>query len=216
MTQNGHRYLCSPDEIYARSFEIAARECDLSGIDSSLHQLALRLVHTVGDPSIVDDLAFSRDALSAGSKALVSGSTIFTDSSMVAAGITRRFLAAGNLVQCCLDKQGANAFSKSALTTRAMLAIERWAGHFSGQVVVIGNAPTALFRLIELIEGGLSAPAVIIAMPVGFVGAAEAKETLLALARGRNDISYLMIKGRRGGSALAAAAVNALAIEANP
>ncbi len=173
-----------------------------------MQPLALRLAHAAGDSAILDDLAWSRGAVAAGRRALAAGAPILVDSAMVAAGITGERFAAGNAVLCTLRDPKTAVLAKTLGTTRSAAAVELWGAHLAGAVVAIGNAPTALFRLLEIIAAGAPKPALILGFPVGFVGAAEAKAALAAFGRG---IAYVTLHGRRGGSALAAAAVNALA-----
>jgi precorrin isomerase len=198
-------YLRDPDQIYARSWELVREATDLSRLPGELHDVAIRLVHTCGDPSIVDGLGASPGAVRSARTALVTGAPILVDVQMVAAGITRRFLQAGNEVICTLNE--ADDLAGELGTTRSAAAVELWRPHLDGAVVAIGNAPTALFHLLELIASGGPTPAVILGFPVGFVGAAESKAALATQDR----VPYVTLAGRRGGSALAAAAVNALA-----
>ncbi len=205
-------YLRTPGDIYAKSFRIAEAETDLSGIDQALHPLALRLVHAAGDPAIAGLVAATPAAVARGVAALGSGAPILTDSEMLAAGITRRVLPRENKVHCFLNDARVSGIAARHGTTRSSAAVDLWAGEMAGAVVAIGNAPTALFRLIELLDDGTPHPALVIAMPVGFVGAAESKAAFAACC---HDIDHIAVTGRRGGSALAAAAVNALAIAAS-
>lgn len=201
-------YIRDPAEIYRLSWQRVRAAADLSGIPADLRSLAERLVHTAGDPAIVADLAFSRQAGKAGRKALGGGAPILCDVEMVAQGITRSRLAAGNQIICFLNAAGVKDRAAEAGITRAMAAVDLWLPRLEGAVVAVGNAPTALFRLLELLRDGAPRPALILGFPVGFVGAAESKEALIRFAGG---VPYVTLKGRRGGSALAAAAVNALA-----
>jgi len=202
-------YLRDPEEITRRSFAIVRAECDLSGLSAAQAELAVRLVHACGMPDIVADLAWGGEVADAGREALAGGAPILCDTRMVAEGITRAFLPAGNQVICTLDEVSVPARARSNGMTRSAAAVELWPPHLAGAVVAIGNAPTALFRLLELLADGASKPAAILAFPVGFVGAAESKEALIAAETG---IPFVTLRGRRGGSALAAAAVNALAL----
>jgi precorrin-8X/cobalt-precorrin-8 methylmutase len=161
------------------------------------------LAHAGGEVAILDDLAWSRRAIAAGRRALTGGAPILVDATMVAAGINRERLPAGNQVICTLPGVEAQPG-----TTRSALAVELWRPHLAGAIVAIGNAPTALYRLLEIIAAGAAKPALVLGFPVGFVGAAEAKAALAAFGHG---IDYITVKGRRGGSAFAAAAINALA-----
>jgi precorrin-8X/cobalt-precorrin-8 methylmutase len=173
-----------------------------------LRPLALRLAHAAGDVAILDDLAWSRGAVQAGRRALAGGAPVLVDATMVAAGIMRDRLPAQNPVICTLHEPGVPEISAVQRTTRSAASVELWRPHLRGAVVAIGNAPTALFRLLELLAEGADRPALVLGFPVGFVGAAEAKEALIGFGGG---LAYIALKGRRGGSALAAAAVNALA-----
>jgi precorrin-8X/cobalt-precorrin-8 methylmutase len=168
----------------------------------------MRLAHAAGDVAILDDLAWSRGAVPAGRRALAGGAPILVDGTMVAAGIIRDRLSAQNPVLCTLHDPTVAEIAAAQRTTRSAAAVELWRPHLKGAVVAIGNAPTALFRLLELLAAGTDRPALVLGFPVGFVGAAEAKEALISFGGG---LGYIALKGRRGGSALAAAAVNALA-----
>ena len=201
-------YLREPDEIYRRSFEIVRAETDLARLPESLHEVAVRIVHACGMPDVVVDLDWSGDPAAAGRAGLAGGRPVLTDSRMVAGGVIRERLPAGNRVHCFLSEPGLAAAARHAATTRSAAAVDRWLPVLDGAVVAIGNAPTALFRLLELLGEGAPPPAVILAFPVGFVGAAESKQALAALA---GAPPFLTLHGRRGGSAMAAAAVNALA-----
>src|SRR5260221_3007246 len=201
-------YLRDPEAIYRRSFELIRREADLTRLPPELHPIALRLVHAVADPTILADLVWSEGAAAAGHAALARGAPILVDAQMVAHGIIRARLPAGNAVTCLLDDPAVLALARQRATTRSAASLELWVPLLDGAVVAIGNAPTALFRLLELIDEGASHPRLWFGFPVGFVGAAESKA---ALAANRLGIAYIALAGRRGGSALAAAAVNALA-----
>lgn len=201
-------YLCDPAEITRRSFELIQREVDLSALPADAAPLALRLIHACGVTDIVSELAITPDAMHAGRSALAQGAPILCDALMVAAGITRSRLPAANAVHCLIADQDVAREAAARGATRAMVAVERWHDRLDGAVAAIGNAPTALFRLIEGIEAGWPRPALIVAMPVGFVGAAESKEALIEAGLG---VPYVALRGRRGGSALAAAAINAFA-----
>jgi precorrin-8X/cobalt-precorrin-8 methylmutase len=197
-----YSYLRDPAAIYRRSFAMIRREVDLSGMPRDLRPVALRLVHATGEPAIIADLAASTGAAALGRKALAQGATILTDASMVAAGITAR------RALCRLGDKRVPALAKKLKTTRSAAAVELWRPQLEAAVVAIGNAPTALFHLLEMIAAGAPRPALVLGFPVGFVGAAEAKA---ALEANPWRIPYITLRGRRGGSALAAAAVNALA-----
>jgi len=199
-------YLRDPAAIYRQSFAAIRAETDLSRFPAELHPLVLRLVHTAGDPSIAQDLVWSEGAVMAGRTALERGAPVLVDARMVEAGIIRRFLPQDNEVLCALSETV--ELAQSLGTTRSAAAVELWRPRLDGAVVAIGNAPTALFHLLEMIEAGAPKPAVVLGFAVGFVGAAEAKA---ALAGNRLGIPFVALSGRRGGSALAVAAVNALA-----
>jgi len=169
------------------------------------------MIHACGDVTLVDDLAFHPLLVPATRTALTAGATIFTDTRMLSAGVTRKRLPADNDVVCLLEDPRARELAAQWGTTRSAAAVSLWADHLEGAVVAIGNAPTALFHLLELIADGAPRPAAIIGIPVGFVGSAESK---IALAENAWDIPWLLVHGRRGGSALCAAAINALAREA--
>lgn len=194
-------YLRDPAAIYRRSFALIRHETDLARLPRDLRPVALRLVHASGEPALIDDLVASRAAAAAGRKALEQGACVLVDAAMVAAGITKR------RVLCTLNDKRVPALAKRLKTTRSAAAVELWRPRLAGAVVAIGNAPTALFHLLEMIAAGAPIPAVVLGFPVGFVGAAEAKA---ALAQNPWGIPFIALAGRRGGSALAAAAVNAL------
>jgi len=201
-------YLKDPAAIYRRSFAIIRGEADLSRFPQQLRGLAVRLAHAAGDISILADLAWSRGALAAGRKALAAGAAILVDSEMVRVGIADGRLSAGNAIVCTLRDPATPELAASLATTRSAAAVERWRPQLGGALAVIGNAPTALFHLLEMVAAGAPKPALVLGFPVGFVGAAEAKA---ALANFGDGLAYVTLHGRRGGSALAAAAVNALA-----
>ena len=203
-------YLRDPQEIYRRSFEIIRSETDLSGLPEELHDLAIRVVHASGQPAIVRDLAFSADIVSAARAALKGGAAILTDTRMVAEGVIKRRLAAENPVICTLYEPETVSVAKAIGNTRSAAAVDLWGERLAGAVVVIGNAPTALFRLLERLQEGAPKPAAILGFPIGFVGAAESKEALIDANLG---IPYVTLRGRLGGSAMAAAALNALGAE---
>jgi precorrin-8X/cobalt-precorrin-8 methylmutase len=203
-----YTYLRDPEEIYRRSFALIRAATDLSRLPAELHAVAVRLVHAVADPDIVADLVASEGAVAAGRAALASGAPILVDAAMVAHGITRTRLLVANPIICTLDDAAVAGRAAALGTTRSAAAVELWRPQLGGAVAAIGNAPTALFRLLEMLEAGAPRPALILGFPVGFVGAAEAKA---ALAASPLAIPFIALKGRRGGSALAAAAVNALA-----
>jgi precorrin-8X/cobalt-precorrin-8 methylmutase len=202
------KYLADPAAIYEKSFAIARRETDLARLPKALHGLALRLVHAMAEPSLVEDLVWSEGAVEAGRAALVAGAPILVDVEMVAHGITRSRLPANNRVICTLGDASIAERAQALGTTRSAAAVELWRDRLDGAVVAIGNAPTALFHLLEMIAVEGVRPALVLGFPVGFVGAAESKAALAA-----NDLglAFVALTGRRGGSALAAAAINALA-----
>ncbi len=202
-----YQYLRDPDAIYRQSFALIRAEAKLDHLPPAVAAVAVRLIHACGMPDIAADLAFTPDLPEAAQAALADGAPVFCDAAMVASGIMRRRLPAANDVLCTLDDPQVPALAQRLGTTRSAAAVELWRDRLADAVVAIGNAPTALFHLIELIEGGGLRPAAILAFPVGFVGAAESKEALIAAELG---VPYLTLRGRRGGSALAAAAVNAL------
>lgn len=208
MTARRFDYLRDPAAIYAESFAAIRRETDLSRIPDDLQPLALRIVHACGDPAVVKRLTWSPGAGRAGREALKLGATILCDSRMVAAGIIRKKLPGANEVLCTLGDRDVPDIARRLETTRSAAAVELWRDELSGAVVAIGNAPTALFHLLERLADGWPKPALILGFPVGFVGAAESKE---ALAQAAGDIPFVTLLGRGGGSAIAAAAVNALA-----
>ncbi|TLX53625.1 precorrin-8X methylmutase [Stutzerimonas nosocomialis] len=203
-------YIRDGQEIYRNSFAIIRAEADLSGIPADLEKLAVRVIHACGMVDVVEDLRFSPGAGRAGREALQRGAAILCDARMVAEGVTRARLPADNPVICTLHDEQVPALAKAMGNTRSAAALERWREHLAGSVVVIGNAPTALFHLLDMLDTGAPKPALIIGMPVGFVGAAESKDMLAADSRG---VPFVIVQGRRGGSAMAAAAVNALATE---
>jgi precorrin-8X/cobalt-precorrin-8 methylmutase len=200
-------YLREPAAIYRRSFAAIRAEADLVRFPTALQPLALRLAHAAGDAAILADLVWSRGAVAAGRRALAAGAPILVDGEMTAAGIARARLPAENAVICTLSDPAVAGLAAQQKTTRSAAAVELWRPHLGGAVVAIGNAPTALFRLLEMLAAGAARPALVLGFVVGFVGAAEAKE---ALARFSGGLAYIALRGRRGGSALAAAAVNAL------
>ena len=203
-------YISDGAEIYRRSFAIIRSEAELSRFSKDEARVAVRVIHACGMVDVPRDLVFSPDFTAAARAALLAGKPILCDSKMVANGITGARLPANNEVICTLDAPGIADLAADLGTTRSAAALDLWRDRLDGALVAIGNAPTALFRLLEFIEAGAPMPAAIIGMPVGFVGAAESKEALAAYGR----VPFLIVKGRKGGSAMAAAAVNALASEA--
>jgi precorrin-8X/cobalt-precorrin-8 methylmutase len=203
-------YVKDGEAIYRESFSIIRREADLSAFQTDLARVVVRMIHACGMTDLPQDVQASPDAASAGVNALVAGAALFCDATMVANGITRSRLPRNNEVICSLSDARTAELAAKLHTTRSAAAVEFWRDRLAGSVVVIGNAPTALFHLLDMLEGGAPRPALIIGIPVGFVGAAESKA---ALAANRLELPFLTVRGRRGGSAIAAAAVNALASE---
>ena len=200
-------YVRDPAEIYRRSFAIVEGEADLSGLEGSMRDVAIRLIHSCGMVNILDDLACSEGAADAGKQALLDGKSVFCDVEMVRSGIIKRLLPADNALICTLNDGGIREHAKAIGNTRSAAGVDRWNGQaLDGAIAVIGNAPTALFRLMERIEEGVPAPALIIGIPVGFVGAVESKAALAD-----SGLPHIVVHGRRGGSAMASAVVNALA-----
>ena len=194
--------------IYRQSFATIRAEADLAGLPADVSQVAVRMIHACGMVDLVRDLAFTPELVTRARAALRAGAPILCDVSMVASGVTRRRLPAGNEVLCTLSDPSVPELAAKLGTTRSAAAMELWRDRLDGAVVAVGNAPTALFRLLEMIEAGAPRPAVVIGVPVGFVGAAESKR---ALADHPSGLEHLVVHGRRGGSAMAAAAVNAIA-----
>ena len=201
-------YLRDGAEIYARSFATIRAEADLDGYDPVLARTVVRMIHACGMVDLVRDVAASPGFAPAARDALRAGAPILCDTGMVATGVTRARLPAENEVICTLGDPAVPALARELGTTRTAAAMELWRERLDGALVVVGNAPTALFRLLELVEEGAGRPAAVIGVPVGFVGAVESK---LALAAHPSALEHLVVHGRRGGSAIAAGAVNALA-----
>jgi len=202
-------YIRDGAEIYRRSFAIIRAEADLRRFSADEERVAVRLIHACGLVESAQDFVFSPGAVAAARAALLAAAPILCDSKMVANGVTRSRLPKGNDVVCTLDDPAVPDLATRLGTTRTAAAMELWRDRLAGALVAIGNAPTALFRLLEMLDEGAPSPVAVIGMPVGFVGAAESKEALIADGR----LPYLVVRGRRGGSALAAAAINALASE---
>jgi precorrin-8X/cobalt-precorrin-8 methylmutase len=200
-------YLRDPATIYRESFAAIRREAPIERLPENLRPVALRLIHACGMPDIVGDLAWTPDAVTAGRAALAAGAPILVDATMVAAGIRK---IGSNSILCTLQDEATAARATARATTRSAAAIDGWGEHLAGAVVAIGNAPTALFRLLELLDEGAPRPALVLGFPVGFIGATEAKQ---ALIEHTPQIPHIALRGRRGGSAMAAAAVNALLAE---
>jgi precorrin-8X/cobalt-precorrin-8 methylmutase len=203
-------YLDDPAAIYRASFATIRAEADLSSVPADAEKVVVRMIHASGDPGLVADVEVHPLLVTAAREALRGGKPIFTDAEMIAAGVTRRRLPAGNQVRCLLHDPRVTELAQRWGTTRSAAAVSLWGADLAGAVVAIGNAPTALFALLELISDGGPRPAAIIGIPVGFVGSAESK---LALVQHPVQIPYLVVHGRRGGSALCASALNALARE---
>ncbi|MER6142607.1 precorrin-8X methylmutase [Streptomyces sparsogenes] len=196
--------------IYRASFATIRAEADLDGLPADVSQVAVRMIHACGMVDLVQDLAYTPGVVTRARAALRSGAPVLCDAHMVASGVTRKRLPADNEVLCTLSDPSVPELARRMGTTRSAAALELWRDRLEGAVVAIGNAPTALFRLLEMIEQGAPRPAAVIGVPVGFIGAAESKE---ALAGHPAALDHLVVRGRRGGSAIAAAAVNAIASE---
>lgn len=202
-------YIRDGDEIYRRSFAIIRSEADLGRFTSAEERVAVRIIHACSMVEVASDIVLHPRFEKAASLALKSGAPILCDSRMVANGITRSRLPANNEIICTLHNPEVPALAASLRNTRTAAALELWRPHLSGSIVIVGNAPTALFRLLDMLDEGASSPAAIIGMPVGFVGAAESKEALISFER----VPYAVVRGRKGGSAMAVAALNAVASE---
>ena len=200
-------YIRDGAAIYDKSFAIIRAESDLKRFTPEEEKVAVRIIHSCGIVEAAADILFSPGAAIAGRDALLKGAPILCDAKMVANGITRSRLPADNQVICTLDDPSVPALARDLHTTRTAAAMELWRPHLKGAIVAIGNAPTALFRLLEMIDDGAPLPACIVGMPVGFVGAAESKDALMA----HNKAPWIIVKGRKGGSAMTVGAVNALA-----
>jgi precorrin-8X/cobalt-precorrin-8 methylmutase len=205
-------YLKDPEAIYRQSFATIRAEADLSRFPQAVRSIALRLIHACGMPNIVDDLRIDPTLPEAVKSALQRGVPIFVDSEMVKAGVLSRLLPSGCEIVCTLNHPEAQTLGREANTTRSAAAVRLWKPRLADAVVVIGNAPTALFTLLEMIDEDGLRPAAIIAMPVGFVGAVESKAEL---ARNSRGIPFATLLGRRGGSSMAVAAINAILSESN-
>ena len=202
-------YLRDAEAIYALSFERVRASADLTRFPYEIEEIVVRLIHASGMPELTDDILFSENVAKQAVEAIASGKPIFCDSAMVAAGITKRFLH-GNKIMVTLDDKETFKRAEQLKTTRSAAAVEAWRDDLEGSVVAIGNAPTALFHLLEGLASGWKKPAAILAFPVGFVGAAEAKAHLAETCD--EAIGFITLSGTRGGSAMAAAAVNAVAL----
>lgn len=201
-------YIREGAEIYRQSFATIRAETDLTRLPPDVAQVAVRMVHACGMTDLVDDLDWSPGVVAAARAALRRGAPVLCDAMMVASGVTRARLPAANDVLCTLGDPGVPELAERLGTTRSAAALELWRDRLDGAVVAVGNAPTALFRLLEMVEEGAGRPAAVLGIPVGFIGAAESKRALAD-----SDLEYLVVHGRRGGSAMAAAAVNAIANE---
>ncbi len=198
-------------EIYRRSFATIRAEAELAGLPADVAQVAVRMIHACGMTDLVQDIAYSPRVVTNAREALRAGAPILCDAQMVASGVTRKRLPADNEVVCTLSDPAVPGLAAELGTTRSAAALELWRDRLEGSVVAIGNAPTALFHLLEMIAKGAGRPAAVLGIPVGFIGAAESKD---ALAEQTLGLDYLVVRGRRGGSAMTAAAINALAHEA--
>ncbi len=203
----GYDYIRDGAEIYKSSFAIIRREADLARFNPDEERVAVRIIHACGMVEAAADIYFSSGAATAGIAALDAGAPILCDANMVAHGVTRARLPKANPVICTLSDPRAPELARTLGTTRTAAAMELWRPHLAGAVVVFGNAPTALFHLFEMLDAGAPNPALIVAMPVGFVGAAESKEAAIADRRA----PVIAVRGRKGGSAMAAACINAMA-----
>lgn len=202
------RYTRDPAAIYAESFATVRAEAALEHLPDDLQDIAIRLVHSCGMTDVPNRLAWSDDVVASARNALNSGATVLCDCEMVASGIIRRFLPGDVDVAVTLNHPETPARAKTIGNTRSAAAVELWEDRIEGAIVVVGNAPTALFHMLELLDDGWPKPAAILGFPVGFVGAAESKAELAARPR---DVPFLTLRGRRGGSAMASAALNAIA-----
>ncbi|MFS0884417.1 precorrin-8X methylmutase [Aeromicrobium sp. 179-A 4D2 NHS] len=201
-------------QIYVDSFATIRAEADLSGVPADAEKVAVRMIHACGQTDLAGDLVIHPGLVSAARAALESGAPILTDAHMVASGVTRARLPRDNEVLCLLRDERVPDLARAWSTTRSAAAVSLWGDRLAGAVVAFGNAPTALFHLLELLRDGAPRPAAIIGTPVGFIGAAESKQALIDLAADSGiEIPYLVVTGRRGGSAMAASALNALAQE---
>ena len=201
-------YVRDGAEIYRRSFATIRAEADLAGLPPDVERVAVRMIHACGMVDLPTDLAFSPDVVAKARAALDRGAPVLCDATMIASGVTRRRLPADNDVLCTLADPRVPALAERLATTRSAAALELWGDRLADAVVAIGNAPTALFRLLELVAEGAGRPAAVLGIPVGVIGAAESKQALAD-----SDLAYLVVHGRRGGSAMTAAAVNAIANE---
>ena len=204
-------YLRDPELIYQQSFSAIRKEADLSHFPQDIANIVVRMIHSCGMTDIAQNIVYTTSAASAGKDALMQGAPVLCDSRMVCEGVIRAKLPAENEVLCWNNCPESAVLAKKLGTTRSAAAVELWRPKLAGAVVAVGNAPTALFRLLEVLEEGVDPPAVIFGLPVGFVGAAESKELLVKQCK--ESVQFLTLTGRRGGSALAAAALNALTVD---
>ncbi len=200
-------YIKNPAEIYARSFEIIRSEADFSSVPTNARDIAIRVIHSCGMPDIISELVITEDFASAARQALANKRPIIVDVEMVRHGIIARQLPENVNIICTLNDPRAREIGMAQAITRTAASTQLWTDHLAGAIIVIGNAPTALFSLLEMIDAGSAKPACIVGMPVGFVGAAESKAELIAHSRG---IPFATITGRKGGSAMASSVINAL------
>lgn len=203
-------YLTDAGEIYRRSFSIIRSEAELSRFPADIAQVVVRMIHGCGQVDLAGDVLFTPGVVAAARTALRAGAPILCDANMVASGVTRTRLPADNEVLCLLRDPRVPGLAAELGTTRSAAALELWRERLDGAVVAVGNAPTALFHLLDMIAAGAPKPAAVLGIPVGFVGAAESKDALAA----NTDLEYLTVRGRRGGSAITASALNAIASEA--
>ena len=201
-------YVRDGAEIYRRSFAAIRAEADLARFPADVARVVVRMIHSCGMTDLPADVGYSDGVVEAARAALLGGAPVLCDAQMVASGITRRRLPAGNEVVCTLNDPAVPSLAQGLGTTRSAAALDLWRSRLAGAVVAIGNAPTALFRLLELVDAGAGRPAAVLGIPVGFVGAAESKAALAG-----SGLEYLVVHGRRGGSAMTVAAVNAIASE---
>ena len=201
-------YVRDGGEIYRRSFATIRAEADLARFPADVARVVVRMIHACGMTDLPADVGYSDGVVRAARAAMLDGAPVLCDAHMVAAGITRRRLPAGNEVVCTLSDPAVPSLAARLGTTRSAAALDQWGPRLDGSVVAIGNAPTALFRLLELVGAGAGRPAAVLGIPVGFVGAAESKAALA-----ESGLEYLVVHGRRGGSAMTVAAVNAVASE---
>jgi len=201
-------YVRDGAEIYRRSFATIRAEADLARFPADVARVVVRMIHSCWMTDLPADVGYSEGVVKAARAALLGGAPVLCDAQMVASGITRRRLPAGNEVVCTLDDPAVPALAQRLDTTRSAAALDLWGSRLAGAVVAIGNAPTALFRLLELVDAGAGRPAAVLGIPVGFVGAAESKAALAD-----SGLEYLVVRGRRGGSAMTVAAVNAIGSE---